>query len=210
MGTRTWVWLVVASTFLCGVATPSEAAIITLQYDDGIWEAYTNCATGQAVRFTVPSTGPPLKLDTLWILTAPVASNNSIGVKVWEDDGGSIGSVMYEFSATPSGTYPNPNWDAYDTSAGNLIFSPGDSFFAGFHQSGDLFGFYDKTSPDDRTWWRADSLGWCCNYWKPSDYDAMIRADFSAIPEPSAFITWSLLGAFGITVGWWRRRRKGA
>jgi mannitol-specific phosphotransferase system IIBC component len=27
------------------------------------------------------------------------------------------------------------------------------------------------------------------------------------IPEPSTFIIWSLLGALGITVGWWRRRR---
>jgi hypothetical protein len=27
------------------------------------------------------------------------------------------------------------------------------------------------------------------------------------IPEPSTFIIWSLLGAFGFTLGWWRRRR---
>ena len=31
----------------------------------------------------------------------------------------------------------------------------------------------------------------------------------SQIPEPSAFIIWSLLGALGITVGWWRRPRRG-
>ena len=29
----------------------------------------------------------------------------------------------------------------------------------------------------------------------------------STSPEPSTFIIWSLLGALGITVGWWRRRR---
>jgi hypothetical protein len=27
------------------------------------------------------------------------------------------------------------------------------------------------------------------------------------IPEPSTFIIWSLLGALGITIGWWRRRK---
>ena len=29
----------------------------------------------------------------------------------------------------------------------------------------------------------------------------------TVIPEPSTFIIWFLLGALGITVGWWRRRR---
>jgi len=28
----------------------------------------------------------------------------------------------------------------------------------------------------------------------------------TTVPEPSTFIIWSLLGALGITVGWWRRR----
>jgi len=30
------------------------------------------------------------------------------------------------------------------------------------------------------------------------------------IPEPTGFVVWSLLGALGITVGWWRRRRQAA
>ena len=30
----------------------------------------------------------------------------------------------------------------------------------------------------------------------------------NVIPEPSTLIVWSLLGALGVTVGWWRRRRK--
>jgi len=29
------------------------------------------------------------------------------------------------------------------------------------------------------------------------------------IPEPSTLVIWSLLGAIGITIGWWRPRRKG-
>jgi hypothetical protein len=32
----------------------------------------------------------------------------------------------------------------------------------------------------------------------------------AAIPEPSTFIIWSLLGALGLTIGWWRRRSHGA
>ncbi len=34
-----------------------------------------------------------------------------------------------------------------------------------------------------------------------------ITIDVTPIPEPSTLIVWSLLGALGITVGWWRRRR---
>lgn len=34
--------------------------------------------------------------------------------------------------------------------------------------------------------------------------------EFEQIPEPASLIVWSLLGALGITVGWWRRRRRGA
>jgi len=37
-----------------------------------------------------------------------------------------------------------------------------------------------------------------------------VRYDDYVIPEPSALIIWSLLGALGITVGWWRRRRRKA
>jgi len=32
----------------------------------------------------------------------------------------------------------------------------------------------------------------------------------TAIPEPASIIIWSLIGAFGIGLGWWRRRRKAA
>jgi MYXO-CTERM domain-containing protein len=32
----------------------------------------------------------------------------------------------------------------------------------------------------------------------------------SVVPEPSTLIIWSLLGALGIAVGWWRRRRRAA
>jgi len=36
------------------------------------------------------------------------------------------------------------------------------------------------------------------------------RLEYSPIPEPASVIVWSLLGALGIAVGWWTRRRKAA
>jgi len=46
-----------------------------------------------------------------------------------------------------------------------------------------------------------------------SDYPGYVPGFYvefggGVIPEPSTLIVWSLLGALGITVGWWRRRRK--
>jgi hypothetical protein len=38
--------------------------------------------------------------------------------------------------------------------------------------------------------------------------DNALSLQFNPIPEPSTLIIWSLLGAFGISVGWWRRRRR--
>jgi hypothetical protein len=35
-------------------------------------------------------------------------------------------------------------------------------------------------------------------------------ASGAAVPEPSTLIVWSLLGASGIGLGWWRRRREAA
>ena len=48
------------------------------------------------------------------------------------------------------------------------------------------------------------------NRWAGS-YEAYLdEVTVSAIPEPSTLIIWSLLGAIGITIGWWSRRRKAA
>ena len=46
-------------------------------------------------------------------------------------------------------------------------------------------------------------------YWAPVGglYDYNFRTFVEPIPEPSTFIIWSLLGALGITIAWWRRRR---
>jgi hypothetical protein len=44
------------------------------------------------------------------------------------------------------------------------------------------------------------------------DYDDMMYLfdSVAPIPEPSTLIVWSLLGASGVGIGWWRRRRKAA
>jgi len=39
------------------------------------------------------------------------------------------------------------------------------------------------------------------------EVQALYRNPGGAVPEPSTMAVWSLLGALGITVGWWRRRR---
>ena len=43
----------------------------------------------------------------------------------------------------------------------------------------------------------------------PGDIVAVddVRYVSGVIPEPTSLIIWSLLGALGITIGWWRRRR---
>ena len=44
-----------------------------------------------------------------------------------------------------------------------------------------------------------------------TDYDPEmdgIAAAASPVPEPCTLIVWSLLGASGVGIGWWRRKRK--
>ncbi len=43
---------------------------------------------------------------------------------------------------------------------------------------------------------------------EPSPTDASLEIYSSAVPEPSTLIIWSLLGASGAGLGWWRRKRK--
>lgn len=42
--------------------------------------------------------------------------------------------------------------------------------------------------------------------WMPGD--GALRMSGSNVPEPSALVAWSLLGASGIGVRWWRRRKQ--
>jgi len=42
----------------------------------------------------------------------------------------------------------------------------------------------------------------------PVDHVALDWITFEPIPEPSSLSVWALLGALGIGLGWWRRRRK--
>ncbi len=35
----------------------------------------------------------------------------------------------------------------------------------------------------------------------------LVASDVSAVPEPATLVIWSLLGALGVSIGWWRRRK---
>jgi len=66
--------------------------------------------------------------------------------------------------------------------------------------SGDEYfdnGFYDEAA----LWTRALSAG---------DMKALYEQGINAnaVPEPCTLIVWSLLGASGVTLGWWRRRKR--
>ena len=44
--------------------------------------------------------------------------------------------------------------------------------------------------------------------WAVVDYNAEFAAATPAtVPEPATFIIWSLLGALGVSLDWWRRRK---
>jgi hypothetical protein len=53
--------------------------------------------------------------------------------------------------------------------------------------------------------------GWMASF---SDYgrepNAVIQFHAGEIPEPCAVIVWSLLGAAGVAIGWWSRKRMAA
>ena len=46
--------------------------------------------------------------------------------------------------------------------------------------------------------------------WNNNEGAFVAEVKSSAIPEPSTLIVWSLLGASGVGIGWWRRRRRAA
>jgi len=45
-------------------------------------------------------------------------------------------------------------------------------------------------------------------YWDDPDHRPVFAVAEVVIPEPSTLIVWSLLGASGVTLGWWRRRKR--
>jgi hypothetical protein len=80
--------------------------------------------------------------------------------------------------------------------------------------------YWIQISTDPSTavwWWSSDTSGIgvageffsnANGVWPNDDgpYQMQVSGN-STVPEPGAIIVWSLLGALGITLGWWRRRK---
>jgi len=166
-----------------------------IQYDDGHWEYQNPPLGGQAVRFTVPlEYGPVWNLEILTIQTiGGPGEGKPIVVKVWDDNAGSMGQVLFELTSWVSGNMWH--WYDFDLSAGNLQFSTGDSFFAGFDQDTQLWGCWDSTDPDHGRGYRR----WIGDAsWESVADDAMIRASGTtvSVPAPGAFV----LGVLGLAM----------
>lgn len=200
MTSRAVAMCVMAAVLLLLAWSSSVNAEVVLSYDDGSYEQYSNSMLGQAVRFTSPATGTAWNLKTLLVYTGRLATNDSIGLKVWEDNAGAMGSILYQRTETVGWGSPNGAWFEFDLSAANLTFSPGDNFFAGFSQSQPLFAFWDTDNPDGRSWWDVQSAP---DYFQvTNNYDALIRV--ALVPEPSSIVV--LVSGLGVLLGLRRRR----
>lgn len=197
--------------FLCLGATPSIAAII--QYDDGNWEYQNPVLGGQATLFTVPDEyGPSWRLQTLSIYTAANSisppPDNAITVKIWQDDGGSMGSVLFQLDSTLGFDFA---WYDFDVSSANLTFSPGQSFFGGFDNgfghpfaTEQVHGAWDSTDPDHGGYY---FYSWHST-WSANPDDPLIRASGSIVPEPSTLAIFAAFGGIGFLTSVWRRRKR--
>ena len=101
---------------------------------------------------------------------------------------------------------PDLAWYHFDVSGGNVTFSGGGSFFAGWTSDDWLTRKGDKTDPDSRTLKNTFGTGWDdpADPLPTSNYDALIRV--TVTPEPGTCAM--ALMAFGLAGAYVRRRRK--
>jgi hypothetical protein len=71
-----------------------------------------------------------------------------------------------------------------------------------------FFSYRPYTGSDRAAVWN-DELNGQIGQGREGFVRAFIVEYDSAIPEPCTLIVWSLLGASGVTLGWWRRKRAG-
>jgi hypothetical protein len=199
--------LLAVSVFCLQAPDEADGAVI-VQNTSGGGDLLVTTYAGQSV--TTPSGGPwddiefafldgttPVALGNLFLLSneylgTPAALSSSTPGYIAESQGILGGKYVFAPSVTlgPSTTY---------YFYADAQFQPGD-----FTGDGDVYGggiFYAN----------GFTGGGVNDPFEARVYeDADFLLEGNVVPEPSTLAIWSLLGALGITVGWWRRRRRAA
>ena len=191
------------------LALPSVAQATTLQYDDGTYEL-SGALHGEAVRFSVPSTGRPYRIDsvTVFVEQYTPTGNQSIDIKVWNDNGGQLASAIGTLIHEHPGTVASLQWYTFDISAANIRIPVDGTFFAGWTSDDWLADRRDNTTIQDRTWTDYFGSGFVGpDSFAGPDWNALVRVDVSPIiPEPLTMLAVGL-GISGLG-GYIRKRRR--
>jgi PEP-CTERM motif len=190
----------------CGfliTALPSGLWAETLQYDDGSYEI-SGALHGEAVRFNVPSIGSPYKVESVSVFIENSLTNQSINIKLWNDNGGQVASAIGSLLYQQGGTVSNLQWYSFDVSSANVVIPANSSFFAGWTSDDWLTRRADTTTVQDRTFYNVFGSGWS----GPDDFggpneNAPIRVNVTVIPEPSTILLVAMggLAVLGVRSG---------
>ncbi len=109
-----------------------------------------------------------------------------------------------DFGGYESVDQPNPQVDGWVWVTGEPVvytYWANALLPANFGADGSDFAYMSSNNPIPGGW--GDGR----DYWNVAYFVEYDTPDSPPIPEPTSLIVWSLLGALGITVGWWRRRK---
>ena len=182
----------------------SEAmAETTLQYYTSGWDIRGWTWKSAAVLFTMPADDQYF-LDEISMYLCGDPDAVKLDVTVWANDSGSMGSVLYELPDQDWGG--SDSWNTYDLSAANLVFGPGESFYAGYTSDADAYAEIGILVDTDVDLGRSSGIN--IHYgpdWQSIDGELLFKAQVSPIPEPVSLIFFGtgLVGVFGFVA---RRR----